>query len=231
MAAIAQWLDEAAMTCWQQIHASNFDAEAHDAYKILGIAGWFVLFEDWDENTSRLYFEQWPISQCYAASSRPGNRVDTLFREFSMSAGALVEWAREKGGTVSAQVLEMVAGNKQDEQVQLLWAIEPRSDFVPGSKVSTRLPFASVTIELQTMHTIKESGYHEFPCAVPRWMRLPNSVYAMGPWYHLVDSRGLVFGLMILITAAAGVLALVTNSMLKSYESVFIVDLCNWVWA
>lgn len=187
-----RWLDEAALTCWQQIHASNFDAEAHDAYKTLGVAGWFVLFEDWDEQRNRLYFEQWPISQCYAAASRPGQRVDTIFREFSMSAGALVEWAREKGGSVSQRVLEMVAGNKQDDQVQLLWAIEPRSDFVPGSRISTKLPFASVTMELETLHTIKESGFHEFPCAVPRWMRLPNSVYATGPMSRaLADIKSL----------------------------------------
>jgi uncharacterized membrane protein len=42
------------------------------------------------------------------------------------------------------------------------------------------------------------------------------SVYALGPWYHLVDSHAMVFALMILITVAAGVLALATNSMLAA---------------
>lgn len=40
------------------------------------------------------------------------------------------------------------------------------------------------------------------------------SMYALGPRYHLVESMTLVFGLMILVTVAAGVLALFTNSML-----------------
>jgi uncharacterized membrane protein len=40
------------------------------------------------------------------------------------------------------------------------------------------------------------------------------SVYALGPWYHLVDSHTTVFALMVLITVAAGVLAIFTNSML-----------------
>ena len=40
------------------------------------------------------------------------------------------------------------------------------------------------------------------------------SMYALGPRYHLVDSQALVFGFMILVTVAAGVLALFTNSML-----------------
>jgi uncharacterized membrane protein len=40
------------------------------------------------------------------------------------------------------------------------------------------------------------------------------SMYALGPLYHLVDSQPVVFGLMILVTVAAGVLALSANSML-----------------
>jgi hypothetical protein len=187
-----RWLDEAATTCWEQIHASNFDAEAHDAYKTMGVAGWFVLFEDWDESKRRLYFEQWPISECAITASRPGYKVDTIFREFSMSAGALAEWAKEKGGTVSQQVQDMVANGKQDESVTLLWAIEPRAGHVPGSKVASRLPFSSVTMELQTLHVIKESGFHEFPCSVPRWMRLPKSCYATGPMSRaLADVKSL----------------------------------------
>jgi uncharacterized membrane protein len=40
------------------------------------------------------------------------------------------------------------------------------------------------------------------------------SMYALGPRYHLVESLPLVFGLMILVTVAAGVLSLSANSML-----------------
>lgn len=40
------------------------------------------------------------------------------------------------------------------------------------------------------------------------------SMYALGPLYHLINSTLLVFALMILVTATAGVLALYANSML-----------------
>jgi hypothetical protein len=86
----------------------------------------------------------------------------------------------------------MVAGNKQDDPVQVLWAIEPRPGAVAGSKLSKNLPFASVTIELDTLHAIHEGGFSEFPCAVPRWMRLPGSCYATGPMSRaLPDVRSL----------------------------------------
>lgn len=40
------------------------------------------------------------------------------------------------------------------------------------------------------------------------------SMYALGPLYHLLDSTVLIFALMILVTLAAGILALYANSML-----------------
>lgn len=174
-----RWLDEAALTAWQYIHGGNFDAEAHDAYKFLGVAGWFVLYEDLDQDTGRLYFENWPIAQCYVASSRQGGRVDTIYREFELTAAQCVAEFGE--ANVSAKVNEMVANGKQDERVTLIWCIEPRAGAVPGSKLAKKLPFASVKMELATRHVISESGYHEFPCAIPRWARLPGSVYATGP--------------------------------------------------
>lgn len=185
-----QWLDEASLACWEQIHAGNFDAEAHDAYKNMGGAGWFVLYEDWEEDTGRLYFENWPIAQCFVSSSRAGGRVDTIYREFQLTATQCVaEFGEDR---VSQQVRDMVANGKQDELVDLLWAIEPRTSYVPGSKLSGKLPFVSCKVELQTLHKITESGYHEFPCMVPRWTRIPGSVYALGPMSRaLADVKSL----------------------------------------
>lgn len=174
-----QWLDGAGMTCWEQIHASNFDAEAHDAYKYIGGAGWFALYEDYDAKTRKLYFECWPISQCFITASRAGGRVDTIYRRFQLSAAACV--AEYGESNVSQKVRDMVANGRQDDMVDLVWAIEPRAGAVPGSKLSKMLPFASLKMECATNHLISEGGYHEFPCMVPRWTRLPGSVYAVGP--------------------------------------------------
>jgi uncharacterized membrane protein len=40
------------------------------------------------------------------------------------------------------------------------------------------------------------------------------SLYAVGPLYHLVESQPVVFGLMVLVTLTAGILALTSNSLL-----------------
>jgi hypothetical protein len=173
-----RWLDDSADVIWENIHASNFDAEAYDAMLFLGGAGSFALYED-EDDAGGYYFENWPLSQCFFASARTGGRVDTVYREFSMSAAALMaEYGREK---VSQQVRDMASRGKQDDEIKVLLAIEPRADYLPGATIATRLPFASCHIELDTLHILREGGYHEFPVICPRWYRLPGSVYALGP--------------------------------------------------
>jgi hypothetical protein len=172
------WLAQSARLVWENLHASNFDAEAYDAVLSIIVCGWFVLYLDEDENGG-YYTENWPTSQCYIASTRQGGKVDTIYRQFPMAAGAMVqEYGRDK---VSESVRRMVDAGKQDETVDVLWAIEPRRDYSPGSAIATRLPFASCHIELANGHVLRESGYHEFPCVAPRWRRLPGSAYALGP--------------------------------------------------
>tara|TARA_B100001105_G_scaffold236652_1_gene212604 strand:+ start:6749 stop:8362 length:1614 start_codon:yes stop_codon:yes gene_type:complete len=172
------WLSDSAMTIWENIHASNFDAEGYDAVLTFIVCGWFALYIDEDDNGG-YYFENWPLSQCYIGSSRPGKPVDTIYREWEATVSELVEQYGMAG--VSETVRRLAEAGKVDATVPVLWAIEPRRDWLPGAAVSTRLPFASVKMELNTGHMLSESGFHEFPCIVPRWRRIPGTPYALGP--------------------------------------------------
>lgn len=172
------WLADSAFTIWENLHASNFGAEAYDSVLSLLAAGWFCLYVDEDDGGG-YYCENWPLSQCFIASTRQGGKVDTIYREFQMSAGAMVnEYGRER---VSETVRQMVDAGKADDTRTVLWAIEPRHDYLPGAKIANRLPFSSCTMELDTNHVLREGGYHEFPVIVPRWRRIPGSAYGLGP--------------------------------------------------
>jgi hypothetical protein len=47
-------------------------------------------------------------------------------------------------------------------------------------------------VERQSKHVVYEAGYHEMPVIVPRWRKLPNSVYGMGAMFDaLPDTREL----------------------------------------
>lgn len=173
------WLAESSQGLFDNIHGANFDAAAFEGNLDGVIAGWFVLYIDEDLREGGLMFEQWPLSSCFVSASKPGGRVDTIYRVYQYS----VEQAVAAFGinALSETVRKLFEAGKYDEKVELVQAIYPRKLSVPGARLSKNLPYASCHIETQTQKLVKESGYHEFPCVVPRWLLIPGSVYAVGP--------------------------------------------------
>jgi hypothetical protein len=183
------FIDATAKFLWENIHASNFDAEAFDAMTDVMIAGWPVLYCD-ERDEGGFYFETWPIGQCAIGSSRSGSLIDTVYRTYEYTVSQCVAEFGE--ANVSQTVRDKYAASKFDDKVKLLHAIEPRQMRLVGSQRAKDLPVASYHMECDTRHILRESGYHEFPCMVPRWSRLPGSGYATGPMSDaLPDARTL----------------------------------------
>lgn len=183
------WLDEASKFIWENIHASNFDAETFDAMIDVWIAGWPVLYCD-EAKEGGYHFETWPVGECAIASSRTGGLVDTVYRTFQYTVSQVV---REYGlDAVSAKTRSLFDQGKLDEKVKIVHAIEPREVYAIGAKTAKAMPWSSCHIEVDGSHELRESGYQEFPCMVPRWSRLPGSAYATGPMSDaLPDTRTL----------------------------------------
>lgn len=173
-----RWLDQAARTIFANIHAANFDAAAYECAVDIVDAGWFVMYID-EAKEGGLHFEQWPLAQCFISASKNGGLVDTIYREVSLTVEQLVE---QYGiDSVSDTVKRSYAAEKYDDPISIVHAIYPRGLHAVGARRSKNLPFASSHVEVSTNHVLKESGYHEFPCVVPRWMLIPGTSYATGP--------------------------------------------------
>jgi hypothetical protein len=171
------WLDHAAEAMWEAIHGSNYDAAKFEALVDSVCSGWMVLYIDEDQDTGKLNFQQFPLGQCFVAASKPGGRIDTLYRCFKLTAEQAVA---EYGDKLSAKVIE-AAEKKPGEPFEFVHAMFPRTKYSPGSKLPKNLPFASVHVEVGAKEVVRESGYHEQPFVCPRWMQLPESPYAIGP--------------------------------------------------
>jgi hypothetical protein len=185
-----RWLDEKAKQLHEEIHASTFDAAAIECALDLVGAGWFALYIDVDREQGGFTFEQWPLSGVYAATTKPGGLVDTVFREYTLTAEQCV---REFGidSAVSADTLKKSQADP-DAPVCICHAIYPRMPYVVGAKLAKNLPIASCHFEVARKHLLRESGYHEMPVIVPRWAVIPGSVYAIGPMFDaLPDARQL----------------------------------------
>lgn len=185
----AIWLDEAGKTLHTEIHASNFDAVNYEAALDMVGAGWFALYADLDRERGGFEFDLWSMSGVYAATSKAGGLVDTVFRCYTLTAEQCVsEFGIEK---VSADTAKKYA-ETPDEPVQLCHAIYPRTNYAVGAKMARNLPIASCHFEIDKKHELRESGYHEMPVIVPRWAVIPGTPYAIGPMFDaLPDAREL----------------------------------------
>lgn len=182
---IDRWLDESAKFIFTNIHQANFDAAAYECSVDMAAVGWFVLYIDEAEGGG-YQFEQWPIGQCFVSSSRPGGLIDTIYRELELTAEQLVaEYGLDK---VSSQVRQAFENEKYDQKFAICQAIYPRKVHMVGARMARNLPFASCHVEVATKHILRESGYHEFPCVVPRWMLTPGTSYATGPMSQALGS-------------------------------------------
>lgn len=176
------WLETVAQFIFRNIHGANFDSEVFDFIVDYVVAGWSVIYQDIDREKGGGYvFESWPIGQCYISSTRQDQKVDTIFRIFEMNASAIV---KEYGIDKVSEPVRQASEKTPDQKFRMLLAIHPRADF--KQPVDNRpllpkyMPFASYHVELDNKHIMREAGYNEFPCAVPRFRKIPGSIYGVG---------------------------------------------------
>jgi hypothetical protein len=182
-----RWLDDSGDQLHQEIHASNFDSAAYEGCLDLVGAGWFALYAD-TEDDGGFRFEQWPLAGVFATSSKAGGAADTVFRIYTMSA----EQAFRQFGEDCSERTRNKAAKSPDEKVEICHAIYPRQVYPVGGRMAKNLPVASCHFEVEARKELRESGYHEMPVIVPRWMVIPDSSYAVGPMFDtLPDARTL----------------------------------------
>lgn len=185
-----RWLDDAAKLTWENIHMSNFDAEAFEGCLDMIPAGMFALYVDEDREFGGYEFQQWPLAEVYIGTTRADGRPDIVHREYELTAAAAI---REFGADA---VSEKIRKAKPDEKFRFVHCIYPRLDEggqrMRGGRTAKNLPIASCHLELESKLCVRESGYHEMPVILPRWLKVPGSVYPVGPVYAaLPDIRQL----------------------------------------
>lgn len=177
----SRWFDICAETIFENIHGSNYDAVGFEACTDLIPAGWFVLFVDVDREEGGYHFELWPLSTCWIAASKPGGLPDTLVRTYTLTAEQAVD--QFGPGNCPAKLLKAISDKRPDEKFNFCMSIYPRPDGGNGVRAKN-MAFASCHVETESMMLVRESGFNECPFVAPRWAKLPNSEYAIGPMFR-----------------------------------------------
>lgn len=175
-----RWLENVTDFIFRNIHASNFDSEVADYLSDLVVAGWAVMYAD--VNTTGGYvFNTWNIGSCYISSTKANGIIDTIYREYELTAEQAVN---EFGIDSVSDKIKKSYDNKPDSKFTFIHAIYPRDPSLvkgdEGKRIDKSMPYASLHIEVQSKHVLKESGYEEFPCIVSRFKKLPESFYGIG---------------------------------------------------
>ncbi len=185
------WLADAAEAVWENIHQANFDSVSYEGNVDIVCAGWFAMYIAEDQDRGGYMFELWPISQVYCEASKASGMIDTVYREYTLTA---IQAFNQFGNNVSEGIKKAMepAANNADKEFKFLHAIYPRSVTEPNSKLAKNMPIASMHVEIESKFLNRESGYEEMPVVVPRWMLIPGTAYAVGAVYDaLADIREL----------------------------------------
>ncbi len=141
----------------------------------------FLFYQDIDrEKGGGFTYQCWPIGECFIASTRPDGQVDTIYREYTKTAAQLVT---EFGENKVSDAVRNAYQSRPDDRFKIVHVIEPRkvkASMTNRVLLPKNMPFASYHVEVDGKNILKESGYNEFPCAVPRFRKIPGSVYGIG---------------------------------------------------
>ena len=174
-----EYLEDSAQYIHTLIHASNYDTEAPEFMRhsvIAGMAGLYMELKD-----GKYRFETWPLNHLYCQEVLHNGYIDTVYRSFDWN---VQEAVNEFG-------LERLPQNMQDafkndpystKKYRFVVTIRPR---MKGGKQSSgrtqkNLPWESLWVA-PCGTIVRESGFHEMPVVIPRWMRIPDTDYARGP--------------------------------------------------
>ena len=161
---------------------AGFHSAVHELYMDLPSFGTACFYVDEFEG---IRFTCIPLSEINIAENAKG-KVDSVFREFEMTARQIIEkWP--KGTSIE---IKEVAEKDPERKYKIIHAVIPRDNFVEGSKKSKELPVASYYFEYQTKKILSESGFHEMCYMVPRWSKTSGQIYGRGAGHKsLPDAR------------------------------------------
>jgi len=183
---VREWLEECRDRTLKRLSASLFYAEGPEA--LIDYAGFgtgFLLVEESPQPINRViegfrgfYFHAEKTGRFCIEEGADG-LVDTVYREFELTARIANEQWGERPGALSESIQASLREGKSDKLFKFVHAIYPRARSDQGAG-ALAAPWASCWVELDAKHLVLESGYNTFPAAVPRYHKTPGEVYGRG---------------------------------------------------
>lgn len=172
------WLHELQQVMYQYLGSSNFYTQIHALYADQASFGTAAIYCEEDEKYG-LRFKVLPIGE-YALAIGANGRVDTMYREYSMSVRNIAASFPDLPDAVT----DLLNSNDREKRLNILHCIQPNKEF-DRRKVLDPVkgrPFESVYILMDgDQHILARGGYMEQPFMAPRWHTVGNDAYGYSP--------------------------------------------------
>ena len=186
---VKTWLHAAELAMQDVFARSNLYNVLPTVYGDMGVFGTGALMVMPDKDEFMRAYTFTPGSYMAATSSR--QQVDTLYREFKMSARQM---AQQFGAAALSSTAKSVLSQNPDGWIDVCHAIQPNEGREQGKADNKNMPFSSIYWEKcgDNDAVLRESGFKTTPMMIPRWDVNGENVYGTGPGsVALGDARAL----------------------------------------
>ncbi|GHV91622.1 head-to-tail joining protein [Spirochaetia bacterium] len=190
---VKDWEEKADGACYKEYNHSNLYSQIPSFIESAATVGHAVMLIDEDAIQQKARYTTMNTREMYLDTNEY-DEVDTVFREFYMtmenaaayfglenlSDETKIEWEIEESRSKPIRLLHAVYKNKENDGANIL---------------SRAFMYASVFVDCEHNHIIRESGYNDFPYAVFFWKRTMGKKYGIGPAQMAVNDIRLSFKL------------------------------------
>lgn len=178
---VLQWSEDVTDIMHSVIHdprakfTENFDEVCLD----LGTFGTGV-FSVQEGEEIPVMFDSNPVTEEYLSENAAGV-IDVSMRVFEWSARKIRNQFPDTYERSDRVKKALSKGGNPEEMIEVLHAIYPRTERIPGKLDNKNKPFASVYGLLGEKIVLAESGFDEFPKMTPRWRKTSKETYGRSP--------------------------------------------------
>jgi hypothetical protein len=161
---------------------SNFIAQVSNTIHYWFVFGIGSLYTDWTTKLG-LNYRDYAIGSYQCLENAAGN-IDAIILTVPMTAAQIVEKFKSSDESVVGRTVSQLYGKPESrhESTNVVHYIGPRENYDPNPILRSNLasPVESIYVAEKDKHLIEESGFDEFPFAVPRYSVIYAEVYGRG---------------------------------------------------
>ena len=179
---VKRWYEVVRERMWKAIYRNDarFIQRSGEIDLNLACFGWGVLWIQQNRARDGLLFRSFHNAQCAIDENEDGI-IDTLGIQETFSARQAESIYKRANKAPSGAVLQALREPKAEQKFPFVQIVLPREDRDSALIDVRGMAFASAVLDLKGETIVAETGFPEFPAAIPRWDTAPGEVYARSP--------------------------------------------------